>query len=118
MKKTLVTITIISMILYAGIGCNQDNPTELAWINDAGAPINDIIWADGDAKWSKTGGYAEQSRTEFKEVNKLEGTVIASIEDSGTFKEGEVVILEKGSGSLSLNEGSSEVYTIDSVTPW
>ncbi|MEW6526292.1 MAG: hypothetical protein AB1444_06445 [Spirochaetota bacterium] len=117
MKKSLVTITIISMILYAGIGCNQDNPTELAWINDAGNPINDIIWADGDAKWSKSGGYADQSQTESKEVNKLEGTVVASIDEGSGFQEGTVIIEETNSSSLTLNEGSSEVYTIDSVTP-
>ncbi|MGB4270276.1 MAG: hypothetical protein WBK20_13995 [Spirochaetota bacterium] len=116
MKKTLVTITIISLIMFAGIGCNNDK-TELAWINDADAPINDIIWADGDEQWSKTDGYDVGQQTESKEVNKLDGTVVASIWEGDDFLEGTVTIAGKGSGSLSLNEGSSEVYTIDSVTP-
>ncbi|MEJ5362396.1 MAG: hypothetical protein WHV26_10075 [Spirochaetota bacterium] len=116
MKKTLVTITIISLIMFAGIGCNNDK-TELAWINDADAPINDIIWADGDEQWSKTDGYDVGQQTESKEVNKLDGTVVASIKDGSEFVEGEAIIAETSSSSLSLNEGSSEVYTIDSVTP-
>ncbi len=115
MKKTTVLLTIISLIIIAGAGCNEDK-TELAWINDAGAPINDIIWADGDEEWHKANGYADQEQTESKEVNVLNGTVIAGIEIApGSFQEGTVIIQETNSSSLSLNEGSSEVYTIDTV---
>lgn len=116
MRTTIITIAIACLVICAGIGCNNDK-TELAWINDAGSSINDIIWADGDEVWSKTNGYADKTKTESKEVSKLNGTVVASIEESGMFKEGTVTILETGSSSLSLNEGSSEVYTIDSVVP-
>ncbi|MCX8125325.1 MAG: hypothetical protein N3F66_14345, partial [Spirochaetes bacterium] len=70
-----------------------------------------------DEVWSKSGGYNHGSQTESKEVEKLSGSVIASILDGETFKEGTVTILETNSASLSLNEGSSEVYTIDSVIP-
>lgn len=116
MKKTTVLLTIISLIIGAGIGCNQDNPTELAWINDAGAPINDIIWADGDEEWYKDGGYNIGTPTESKEVNVLTGSVVASIFEGSDFVQGTVTIKETNSSSLSLNEGSSEVYTIDSIT--
>ncbi len=116
MRTIIITITIAALMLFAGIGCNNDK-TELAWINDAGNPINDIVWADGDEVWSKSGGYADGTQTEFKEVDKLNGTVIASIYNGSEFREGSVVIKETNSNSLSLNEGSSEVYTIDSVTP-
>ena len=116
MVRYTVASIIVSLIIFAGIGCNNDK-TELAWINEAGTEINNIIWADGDEQWSKDGGYVIGEQTEPKEVNKLYGTVVASIYDSGGWKLGEVVILETNSSSLSLNEGSSEVYTIDSVTP-
>ena len=114
MRTIIITITIAALMLFAGIGCNNDK-TELAWINDAGNPINDIVWADGDEVWSKSGGYAHETQTEFKEVDKLNGTVIASIENNGEFKEGTATIAETNSSSLSLNEGSSEVYTIFQV---
>lgn len=116
MRTKIVTITIVLLLMFAGIGCNNDK-TELSWINDAGAPINDIIWANGDATWNKTNGYSDGSTTESKEVSKLDGTVIASIYQGSGFQEGTVTIAETNSSSLSLNEGSSEVYTIDSVNP-
>ena len=115
-RYSFITITIVSLIMFAGIGCNNDK-TELAWKNDAGNKINDIIWADGDEKWSKTDGYEDGSITESKEVSKLNGSVVASILSGSDFVQGEVIIAETNSSSLSLNEGSSEVYTIDSVTP-
>lgn len=114
MRTIIITITIAALMLFAGIGCNDK--TELAWKNDAGNNINDIVWANGDQMWSKPDGYVDGTRTEFKEVNKLNGTVIASINDGDEFKEGNVTIAETSSNSLSLNEGSSEVYTIKSVT--
>jgi hypothetical protein len=112
----IITIIIASLIVTAGIGCNNDD-TELAWINDAVNPINDIIWADGDQQWSTAGGYVDQAQTESKKVNALYGSVIASIDVGSGFEEGTVIIGETGNGSLSLHDGSSEVYTIISVTP-
>ncbi len=117
MKRSIFTsLLIVSIVIVAGIGCNNDK-TELAWINDTGQSVNDIIWADGDEQWSKDGGYADKQQTESKEVTKLDGTVVASIDSGSGFQEGTVIIDETNSSSLSLNEGSSEVYTIDSVTP-
>lgn len=109
-------VAIVTVLMMAGIGCNNDT-TELAWKNEAGNSINDIIWANNDQRWSKDGGYADNTQTESKEVDKLDGTVVASIDTGSGFQEGEVTIKETGSGALSLNEGSSEVYTIDTVTP-
>ena len=112
----IITIIIASLIVTASIGCNNDD-TELAWINDAGTPINDIIWANGDQQWTTEGGYADNAQTEPKKVNVLYGSVIASIYDGSAFREGTVIIEETGSSSLSLHDGSSEVYTISSVNP-
>ncbi len=114
MRTIIIAITIAILLIFAGIGCNNDK-TELAWINDTGETINNIIWADGDEEWSKSDGYADKNQTEFKEVNKLNGTVSASIWNGTNFVEGEVIIAETSSSSLVLNEGSSEVYTIDDV---
>ena len=115
-KNMCITIIIASLIIVTGIGCNNDK-TELAWINGTGTgyAINDIIWANGDEQWSKPGGYEDGTKTESKEVSKLDGTVVASIFSDNRFVEGEVRIAETGSNSLSLNEGSSEVYTISDV---
>ncbi len=62
----IITIIIASLIVTAGIGCTNDDTTELAWINDAGgSPINDIIWANNDQTWANgTTGYADQTQTE------------------------------------------------------
>ena len=117
-KYRILTIIIASLIVTAGIGCNNDD-TELAWINDAGgSPINDIIWANGDQTWiNGTTGYADKTQTESKKVNSLSGSVIASIDVGSGFQEGMAIIEETNSSSLSLHEGSSEVYTIGSVEP-
>ncbi len=115
-KYRILTIIIASLIVTAGIGCNNDD-TELAWINDAGASINDIIWANNDQTWANgTTGYADKTQTESKKVNSLSGSVIASIDVGSGFEEGTVIIGETGNGSLSLHDGSSEVYTINSVS--
>jgi hypothetical protein len=105
-------------MVTAGIGCNSNDDTELAWINDAGgSPINDIIWANNDQIWTNgTTGYADQAQTESKKVHALVGDVIASIDVGLGFQEGTVIIGETGSSSLSLHDGSSEVYTISSVS--
>jgi len=113
-KNICITIIIASLIIVTGIGCNNDK-TELAWKNEAGAAINDIIWANGDEHWSKSGGYNDGEQTESKEVSKLNGTVVAAIWNGSDFVDGTVIIAETGSSSLSLNEGSSEVYTISDV---
>lgn len=115
-KYFIFLIAIVALVIVAGVGCNNET-TELAWINEAGSDINDIVWSGGDQTWSKEGGYADNEQTESKKVTKLDGTVEAAIFESGEFQVGTVTIKEAGSNSLSLNEGSSEVYTIDSVTP-
>lgn len=125
MRTTIITIAIACLVICAGIGCNNDK-TELAWINDAGAPINDIVWANGDQKWSRydsnpaindNDGYSIGTRTESKKVDKLYGSVDATIWDGSGFAVGQAIIDIGGtpSSSLSLSEGSSEVYRITDV---
>lgn len=117
MRRYLIFLSaIVVVLMVANIGCNNET-TELAWINDTGYPINDIIWAEGDQIWENgTEGYSNGQQTELKEVDKLDGSVVASIQSGSSFVEGTVTIKETNSSSLSLNEGSSEVYTIDAVT--
>ncbi|MGQ9843644.1 MAG: hypothetical protein ACUVRK_08765, partial [Spirochaetota bacterium] len=99
MRKYLIfLIAIVVVLMVANIGCNNET-TELAWINDAGNTINDIIWAGGDQSWSKAEGYADQAQTESKEVNKLDGSVVASINNGSGFVEGTVTIKETNSSS-------------------
>ncbi len=116
-KYRILTIIIASFMVTAGIGCNSNDDTELAWINDAGDSINDIIWANGDQTWANgTTGYPDKTQTESKEVHALVGDVVASIDVGSGFQEGTVIIGETNSSSLSLHDGSSEVYTISSVS--
>jgi hypothetical protein len=119
MRTTIITIAIAGLFLCAGIGCNNDK-TELAWINDSDVYLNEIIWSKNvgnepyqlnyDQKW--TNGYSDGVRTEFKEVDLLNGYVYAIIEENNQQVLAEAIIENTTSNNVSLKEGSSEVYTI------
>ena len=112
----MMSVIFVAMVaIMFGAGCNNDETTELAWINRTGAKINDIIWSGGDQYWVSTTGYNDGQATEPKEISKLNGVVIASIEDSGNFVQGEAIIAETNSNFLTLNEGSSYVFSITAV---
>ncbi|NMB63624.1 MAG: hypothetical protein GYA16_02010 [Spirochaetes bacterium] len=118
MKKTTVLLTIISLIIGTGIGCNEDNPTEVRWYNKSTVYLNEIIWSRNigtqpnelnyDQKWTR--GYGDNDRTEFKDVNLLNGYVYAIVEENNNFVLVEAII--DTSNNVSLNEGNSQEYII------
>ena len=111
-------MSMISILLFVAsllwISCNEDETTELAWINGEGSTgaINDIIWGDDDAIWAKTNGYAKGDQTESKEVNQLAGEVACTADTGEEFVEANVTIEGIESSALTLDEGESYVYTL------
>lgn len=106
-KNLLLSVIMISafVFLYA---CGDDKATEVEWKNlSGGAAVNEIVWADGDANWTQSGGYADQATTEAKEVSKLTGTVSCLIYDSAssTFTAPDSVQIGAGDSSATLAEG-------------
>ena len=117
MKRKLFIISTLLLFFLFYISCNEDESTELSWINgdSSTAAINDIVWADDDAVWSKVGGYDIEEQTESKEVDQLIGEVACDIYDEvlEDFITANVIIEDTNSSSLSLTEGESYVYTIN-----
>lgn len=118
-KNICIVLVIGGLIFFAGIACNNDK-TELAWINenDLSESINEIIWADNDQVWSKSNGYSYGEKTEAKEVSKLNGSVYAGLWDNNSNEWLPCPVIGingNPQGSLSLNEGSSEVYRITRI---
>lgn len=112
-KFSLFTLIFLVGAVLLVASCKEQ--TELAFINSADSEdsINTIVWADGDVNWEKTGGYAEGEETSSKEVSELDGDVICNIDDgTGEFVTGVVQVEGKDGNSLSLDEGSSETYTL------
>ncbi len=113
MKKSVVLASILFLAALGFVSCSEDKTTELGWTNKSGAAINDISWADGDATWNKDSGYADQSDTEMKEVNKLSGNVDAKVWQGDDFYSAPVEINNSGESSLTLNEGEADRYDIE-----
>ena len=111
-------LSMFSALLFAAsifiISCSDDT-TELGWINGEGSTgaINDIVWADEDAIWENDEGYDIGDKTDSKEVDELTGDVECTINEGGDFVTASVVIEETQSSSLTIDEGSSNVYTIN-----
>ncbi len=110
--------TFMMMAAFAAmVACSADT-TEIAWVNSSGsaAAINNIVWASGDQQWSTAGGYANTDvQTETREVNKLAGTVECDILDGGGNFIPATINSINGNpvNSLTLNEGSSEIFTLE-----
>ncbi len=111
--------TFMMMAAVAGmVACSSDT-TEVAWINSINSqgPINDIIWANGDQRWSTGAGYDNNDvQTESKEVKRLSGSVECEIDIGGGFVAAHTVIIMDNNiprSSLVLNEGSSDVYVLE-----
>ena len=110
-KLSMLSILLFSASVFM-ISCSDDT-TELGWINGSAGSINDIVWSDGDAEWEKDNGYAIDETTESKEVNDLTGDVECTINDGGEFVTADVAIGDTNSSSLTIDEGGSNVYTIN-----
>ena len=115
-NKFIILLAIVAgTALFAA--CNS-NKTELSFTNSTSSTgaINDIVWANGDANWSTTGGYAESTTTEAKEVNETKGTVTCASDNAG---DGNFiaasVLFENNSDSLILKDGSSNNYTLQAI---
>ena len=114
MKKLSMLLILLFSASVFMISCSDDT-TELGWINGDGSTgaINEIVWADEDATWGKDDGYDIGDKTESKEVNELDGEVACTINNGEDFVTADVAIGETNSSSLSIDEGSSNVYTIN-----
>lgn len=121
MKKAILLIPAI-LIGTLLMGCGQ-NDTELGFTNGPGnADVNDIIWADGDQTWAKTGGYSEGESTGPKIVMQTSGSVECVADFGFGFVTANVVFDSNNDGlddsnALSLNDGESNIYTIKQVNP-
>lgn len=109
-------IFMMMAAVAAMVACSSDT-TEVAWVNssESAAAINNIVWANGDQQWSTAGGYPDADvKTETKEVNKLAGTVECDIVDGGgNFVPAKINSINGNPiNSLTLNEGSSEVFVL------
>ncbi|MCX7679711.1 MAG: hypothetical protein N2316_10905 [Spirochaetes bacterium] len=86
--------------------------TEVAWKNstDSSGTVKDIVWAEGDAVWNEE---VEKGRvSSAKEVDKTEGTVECSVYNGSEFVVAEQVRVNGQLGAVRLNEGSSQVLTL------
>jgi hypothetical protein len=118
MKRLVLMLSIVVAAAFVFGACNKD-ATELAWTNESAgaAPINDIIWADGDETWTKgTTGYVDGETTEKKEVSETTGSVKCQFDPGTGFTEATVTIDGNPDPTLSLNEGESNHYTINAAT--
>ncbi len=113
--KRLMTFMMMAAVA-AMVACTSET-TEVAWVNSNVSlnAINNIVWASGDQQWSTAGGYANTDvQTETREVNKLAGTVECDIDDGGGNFIPATINSINGNpvNSLTLNEGSSEVFVL------
>ncbi|HNV46128.1 MAG TPA: hypothetical protein PKJ16_03730 [Spirochaetota bacterium] len=113
MKKTIMLILFVFVLSVLFGACNSKK-TELQFVNspDSPGPINDIIWANGDAQFSQANGFPVNESTASMEVTELNGRVEAKVLNGSEFVTGNVVIPKTNSSSLSLSEGSANKYTI------
>ena len=112
MKQLSILTSILFAIIFMFTACSEESATELLWVNDSGAAINDIVWADGDAVWTAATGYADGNQTEVKEVSALSGGVTCAIDNGADFEEASVVITETNTTSCLLAEGNLNSFTI------
>ena len=118
MKTASFIISILFALAFIFLGCSEDK-TELAFVNDEGSEeaINDIVWTEDNVAWEKeTVGYAKGEKTESKEVDHISSNVECTVDDgshTGNFNTADVYFPEQNSsGALTINDGSSNTYTL------
>jgi hypothetical protein len=113
MRKLSIVTIFLFIAAIAMVGCKGQ--TELAFKNSplSSGPINDIVWADGDASWNSATGWDTGEKTGAKEVSETSGTVTCDVDSGSGFVAALVQFPESGNdSSLSLNEGESQTYEL------
>lgn len=116
MKKLLLIMAIIFAASLSYIGCTE-GPTELAFRNSdlSDGPINDIVWVKDNIEWSKTGGYVENEVTPSQEVDSLTSSVDCTVDAGLGFVAATVTFPVTGTNSLSLDEGTGYIFTLEAT---
>jgi hypothetical protein len=116
MKKLILLIAIIFAASLSYIGCTE-GPTELAFRNstDSDGPINDIVWVKDNIEWSRTDGYDINDVTHSQEVDKLTSSVVCTVDAGLGWVDATVIFPATGTGSLSLDEGTSYTFTLEAT---
>ncbi len=120
MKKLSLLTAIVLAATVGIIGCVDTGVTELAFKNrdTSSGPINDIVWVEDDIQWTKgTDGYATNETTESKEVDSLTSSVDCTVDPDGLGFVAATVSFPAmgGSNTLSLEEATSYVYSLEAT---
>jgi hypothetical protein len=120
MKKYVLIAAAVIFAAGFAIGCGGDSSgdTELSFTNSGSSDgaISEIVWADGDAKWS--GSYDTDATTESKTVSKNSGDVTCMV-DTGKragIVEATVIFTETNSSSLKLEDGNKNNFTLTATS--
>jgi len=116
MKKNIMMFLFLIAGSVLFVACS--GATELSFTNSSNSDgaINEIVWANGDANWTKDGGYDLNATTESKEVNETKGSVTCTYY-SGTEFAAADVLFDNGTSALTLTEGSANNYTLTASDP-
>jgi len=117
-ENTMRTASFIISILFAlsfiFLGCSEDK-TELAFINDdsSDGPINYIVWTEDSVEWANGDiGYDLGDKTESKEVDHISSDVSCLVNAGGGFVTAAPWFEDSNSSSLTIDDGSSNTYTL------
>jgi hypothetical protein len=109
--KSIALCTLIALALGLAVACSESEKTELRWRNQQSQTFEEIKWvsneSDDDVDQTWAGDFAENTTTQFKEVDLLRGQGIGA---SG----GATYRLKNDYGqNFVLNEGNSETIIFD-----
>jgi hypothetical protein len=110
--KKLAVITIVAAFCATMAACNKKTELSIS-IGTSPDKVNDLVWANGDATWNSTDGYAVGTTTGSKEVDKTSGTITGTIYNgSNGYDVADIVKEGSTDSSFVLSEGSSNTVTI------
>ena len=113
MKTASFIISILFALSFIFLGCAEDK-TELAFVNDnsSDGAINDIVWMEDNVDWVKGGGYNLGDKTETKEVDSISSNVECTVDAGAGFNTADVYFDQTNSSALTIDDGSSNTYTL------